>query len=112
MMEGIVVGEDDIRRVEKRFESAVRLMGSSNSDGTFGYASVPLCAVRRAAEDLVDLHLLTWQVPKHRHQRPRTVCIPALAQRPTRMETGMLEDVDGKCRATRPLAASRRQAPA
>ena len=54
MMEEIVVTEDDLRRLEKRFGSAVRLMGSWNSDGTFGYASVPLSAVRRAAEDLVN----------------------------------------------------------
>ena len=54
MMEEIVVTEDDLRRLEKRFGSAVRLMGSWNSDGTFGYASVPLSAIRRAAEDLVN----------------------------------------------------------
>jgi len=54
MMEEIVVSEDDLRRLEKKFGSAVRLMGSWNSDGTFGYASVPLSAVKRAAEDLVN----------------------------------------------------------
>jgi hypothetical protein len=54
MMEEIVVTEDDLRRLEKRFGSAVRLMGSWNSDGTFFYASVPLSAVRRAAENLVN----------------------------------------------------------
>ena len=52
MMEEIVVTEDDLRRLERRFGPAVRLMGAWNSDGTFGYASVPLSAVRRAAEDL------------------------------------------------------------
>jgi hypothetical protein len=54
MMEEIVVTEDDLSRLEKRFGSDVRLMGSWNSDGTFGYASVSLSAVRRAAEDLVN----------------------------------------------------------
>jgi hypothetical protein len=54
MIEEIIVAEDDLRRLEKRFGSAVRLMGSWNSDGTFGYASVPLSAVRRATEDLVN----------------------------------------------------------
>jgi len=52
MMKEVVVTEDELRRLEKRFGSAVRLMGSWNSDGTFGYASVPLSAVARAAEDL------------------------------------------------------------
>ena len=52
MTDEFVVTEDDLRRFEKRFGPAVRLMGSWNSDGTFGYASVPLSAVRRAAEDL------------------------------------------------------------
>ena len=32
MMEEIVVTEDDLRRLETRFGSAVRLMGSWNSD--------------------------------------------------------------------------------
>ena len=54
MMEEIVVTEDDLRPLEKRFGSAVRLMGSWNSDGTFFYASVPLSAVRSAAKDLVN----------------------------------------------------------
>jgi hypothetical protein len=53
-MEEIVVTEDDLRRLEKRFGPAVRLMGSWNSDGTFGYASVPLSAVRKAAEGLMN----------------------------------------------------------
>ena len=51
-MKEVVVTEDDLRRLEKRFGSAVRRMGSWNSDGTFAYTSVPLSAVERAAEDL------------------------------------------------------------
>jgi len=34
MMEEIVVAEDDLRRLEKRFGPEVRLMGAWNSDGT------------------------------------------------------------------------------
>ena len=52
MTEEVVVTDDELRRLEKRFGSAVRLMGSWNSDGTFGYASVSLSAVGRAAEEL------------------------------------------------------------
>ncbi|HLK68399.1 MAG TPA: hypothetical protein VKU19_33435 [Bryobacteraceae bacterium] len=63
MMEEIVVTEDDLRRLEKRFGSAVRLMGSWNSDGTFGYASVPLSAIRRAAEDLVNTDIVAALSP-------------------------------------------------
>ena len=57
-MEEIVVTEDDLRRLERRFGSAVRLMGSWNSDGTFGYTSVPLAALRKAAEDLANAALI------------------------------------------------------
>ena len=58
MMGEIVVSEDDLRRLETGFGSAVRLMGSWNSDGTFGYASVQLSTVRRAAEDLVNPNVI------------------------------------------------------
>ena len=57
-MEEIVITEDDLRRLEKRFGSRVRLMGSWNSDGTFGYTSVPIAAVRKAAEDLASTALM------------------------------------------------------
>ena len=67
MMEEIVVTEDDLRRLEKRFGSAVRLMGSWNSDGTFCYASVPLSAVRRAAEDLVNPDVIASSIPPLTH---------------------------------------------
>ena len=51
-MEEIVITEDDLRRLERQFGPGVRLMGSWNSDGTFGYTSVPVAAVRKAVEDL------------------------------------------------------------
>ena len=70
MMEEIVVTDDDLRRLEKRFGSAVRLMGSWNSDGTFGYISVPLSAVRRAAEELVSPDAIAdLSRPKHMPER-------------------------------------------
>src|SRR5271157_5536356 len=54
-------------------EIVLRLMeanGSWNSDGTFGYASVPLSAVRRAAEDLVNPDVIpTLSRPKHMPER-------------------------------------------
>lgn len=53
-MEEIILTDDDLRGLEKRFGSAVRLMGPWNSDGTFGYTTVPLPAVRKAAEDFTD----------------------------------------------------------
>ena len=48
-------------------------MGSWNSDGTFGYASVPLSAVRRAAEDLMNPDVIaTLSRPKHLPERTTT----------------------------------------
>jgi len=48
-MKAIVLPDDDLRRLEKRFGSGVRQMGSWNSDGVFGYSSVPIVAVEKAA---------------------------------------------------------------
>ena len=49
-MKIIVIPEDDLKRLERRFGLDVRRMGSWNSDGVFGYLSIPLGAVERAAE--------------------------------------------------------------
>ena len=70
-MEEIVLTEDDLRRLEKRFGSRVRLMGSWNSDGTFGYTSVPIAAVRKAAEDLATA-ALTVDLSSLQHVPDRT----------------------------------------
>ena len=77
MMEEIVVTEDDLRQLEKRFGSAVRLMGSWNSDGTFGYASVPLSAVRRAAEGLMNLDVVAT-LSRLKHMPERTTAFLGL----------------------------------
>jgi hypothetical protein len=46
----IVIPEDDLQRLERRFGPDVRRMGPWNSDGVFGYASISLGIVERAAE--------------------------------------------------------------
>jgi hypothetical protein len=50
----IVLTDDDLRHLEERFGPGVRHMGSWNSDGIFGYCSVPIAAVEKAAESLND----------------------------------------------------------
>ena len=49
-MKTIVVPEDELQRLERRFGPDVRRMGPWNSDGVFGYASISLGAVESAAE--------------------------------------------------------------
>jgi hypothetical protein len=49
-MKIIVIAEDDLRRLERRFGPDVRRMGPWNSDGVFGYSSIALGIVERAAE--------------------------------------------------------------
>jgi len=49
-MKIIVIPEDDLQRLERRFGPDVRRMGPWNSDGVFGYASISLGIVERAAE--------------------------------------------------------------
>jgi len=53
-MEDIILSDDDLKTLEKRFGTEVRRMGSWNSDGVFSYSSVPLVAVRKAIESLDD----------------------------------------------------------
>jgi len=53
-MKAILIPDDDLKLLEKRFGPGVRRMGSWNSDGVFGYSSVPIFAVERAAESLDD----------------------------------------------------------
>src|SRR6185436_11648509 len=53
-MNAIIVGDDDLKRLEGRFGPAVRQMGPWNSDGIFGYCSVSIAAVEQAAEALND----------------------------------------------------------
>lgn len=57
-MEAIVLTDDELKRLETRFGAVVRQMGPWNSDGVFGYASVPIVAVEKAAESLEDPDLL------------------------------------------------------
>ncbi len=51
-MHELILTEEDLRRLEKRFGPTVRRMGPWNSDGIFGYCSVPTAAVERAAMSL------------------------------------------------------------
>ena len=56
-MEAIVLTDDELRVIEKRFGPEVRQMGPWNSDGTFGYSSISVIAVEKAAEELEDPNL-------------------------------------------------------
>ena len=57
-MEAIFLTDDELKRLEMRFGPVVRQMGPWNSDGIFGYASVPIVVVERAAEALDNPNLL------------------------------------------------------
>ena len=54
MRSPIIVSDDDLKPLEKRFGPDVRQMGAWHSDGVFGYSSVPIVAVEEAAESLND----------------------------------------------------------
>lgn len=51
-VEVIILTDDDLKLLENRFGPSVRQMGPWNSDGTFGYSSVSIVAVEKAAETL------------------------------------------------------------
>lgn len=58
-MEAIFLTDDELKRLETRFGPVVRQMGPWNSDGIFGYASVSIDAVEKAAEAFANPVLLT-----------------------------------------------------
>jgi len=57
-MEAIDLTDDELTLLEKRFGAKVRQMGQWNSDGTFGYTSIPIIAVERAAEAIGNPQLM------------------------------------------------------
>jgi len=50
----IIVPDDDLKNLEKRFGPGVRNMGPWNSDGVFSYSSIPIVVVEEAAESMND----------------------------------------------------------
>jgi len=58
-MEAIFLTDDELKRLETRIGPVVRQMGPWNSDGIFGYASVSIVAVEKAAEAYANPVLLT-----------------------------------------------------
>jgi hypothetical protein len=70
-MEEIVLTDDELTRLEKRFGPGVRQMGSWNSDGTFGYSTIPIVTVEKAAEALEDQDL-NASLSRLRHVTDRT----------------------------------------
>ena len=58
-MEVIFLTDDELKRLETRFGPFVRQMGPWNSDGIFGYASVSIMNVEKAAETLANPKVLT-----------------------------------------------------
>ena len=76
-MEAIVLTDDELQRLETRFGPVVRRMGPWNSDGVFGYASVPIVAVEKAAETLKNSDLLV-ALPRLRATEPTTTFIQLL----------------------------------
>jgi len=71
-MEAILLTDEELKRLETRFGPVVRLMGPWNSDGVFGYASVPVAAVEKAAETLGNPHLLVALPRLHTPERTKT----------------------------------------
>lgn len=57
-MDAIVLTDDDLRILERRFGPNVRKMGPWNSDGTFGYSCVSMADVKKAAESMEDSDLM------------------------------------------------------
>lgn len=58
-MEVIFLTDDELKRLETRLGPFVRQMGPWNSDGIFGYATVSIMNVEKAAESLANPKALT-----------------------------------------------------
>jgi hypothetical protein len=72
-MEEIVLTDDQLKRLETRFGPVVRQMGPWISDGVFGYASVPIAAVEKAAATLENPHLLVALARLRTPERTKTL---------------------------------------
>jgi len=57
-MKGVVLTDDQLKILERRFGPAVRTMGSWNSDGTFGYSWISFSVVENAAQSIEDPALM------------------------------------------------------
>ena len=57
-MKGIVLSDDQLKMLEKRFGPAVWMMGPWNSDGTFGYSWIAFPVVESAAQSTADPALM------------------------------------------------------
>jgi hypothetical protein len=86
-MESILLTGDELKRFETRFGPVGRKMGSWNSDGIFGYASVSIIAAEKAAEAFANPVLLT-ALPRLRTSEGTRTCVelledlgPALVER-------------------------------
>jgi protein tyrosine phosphatase (PTP) superfamily phosphohydrolase (DUF442 family) len=62
-MNAVLLTEDDLHRLEKRFGPGVRQMGAWISDGTFGYSTIPVAAVEKAV-DSMDNPMLRASLPR------------------------------------------------
>jgi len=76
-MDAIILTNDELKRLETRFGPAVRQMGPWNSDGVFGYVSIPLVAEEKAAGTLANPILLT-ALPRLRTPEPTKTFIELL----------------------------------
>ena len=57
-MKGLVLSDDELKILKKRFGPDVREMGPWNSDGTFGCCCISITVVEKAAESIGDPSLL------------------------------------------------------
>ncbi len=69
-MEAIILPDDELKRVERTLGANVRQMGSWNSDGVYGYLTIPIIAIQKAA-DVLHTPSLTDGV-EHLKQRPES----------------------------------------
>ena len=75
-MNEIILTDDDLKRLEKRFGPAVRHMGSWNSDGTFSYLAVPITTVQKVLSSEVSC---SFCAPRFQTWQPETsVLFPGL----------------------------------
>ena len=58
-MRGVVLTDDELKVLEKRFGPDVRTMGAWNSDGTFGFCWISVTVVEQAADSIGDPRLTT-----------------------------------------------------
>jgi hypothetical protein len=88
-MNEIILMDDALTSLEAKYGSIVRRIGSWITDGTFGYCSVDLAAVKKAGDALNDSAVL----PYMQQFDNSALCTPLFMEMLDKFGTALIEEI-------------------